>query len=1334
MKLSGPFFLILLTATSFSTQAASTDLFFSEYVEGSSNNKGLEIYNGTGATVVLDGNYSIEAYHNGSTTPSFTIALSGSITDGDVHVIANPSATFASDQTSGSLTFNGDDTLLLKHGDSIVDSFGQLGVDPGSAWGTGDTSSANHSLRRKPSISAGDIIPDNAFDPIDEWDGFAIDSFDGLGAHALDGIDPAPFVAGISPANGSTSVAIDTAFSVLFSEDVIVTPLVWYEITCSISGNVTANVTGGPAAYTISPTIQFTPGETCTLTVRADQVSDSAGNTMAVDEISGFDIASSANINLIFSEIMYDPASPEDNWEWIEIYNAGANTVDLSGFVIDDNNASAHPVANISGGSIAAGERAILFNADDLTASDFALAWGAGINLIPVTNWGAMALNNGGDRIALWADFASYSGDHAQHANALISFSYPDLGANTGSIYLVDLVDPTNPGNWLQSDLAGVVTPLGSVYASLNAGGNVGNELGSPGGSFLPQLVISEIMFNPASPEDNWEWIEIYNAGATSVDLSGFVIDDINASAHTSANIASGSIAPGQSAVLYNADDILAADFEAAWGAGINLVGVTNWGAMALNNGGDTLALWTDFASYSGDHAAHANALVSVAYPGDLDDGFGSIYLADLSDQASWSLSSNGAVSPLFTAYTSSGAGGNSGSDVASPGPNGGSTGPGPGEITLISTIQGDGASSPLAGETVTISAIVTAVFQGNGLPVPASNNELNGFFVQEEDVDADSDPNTSEGIFVFNTSTPVSVGDLVEVTGNVIEFFNLTEIGGGNSVNVISSANALPSATLISDLATARNSALDLERFEGMLLQFSQNMTVSEYFELGRFGEVVLFAGQRPFQFTHDNAPDITGFNTHQETIRLNRIIIDDASSAQNPPVIPFGRNGNALSRDNILRGGDTTSGLFGVLNYSFGEYKLHPVDGLNAGITSPVFLPGDSPRPLVAPEVGGRLKVAGFNVLNYFTTLDTGSPVCGPSGGLDCRGADNADELTRQTSKIVNALMDLDADIVGLVELENNSPFDANPGNTADALASLVDALNTAIGSATYAYIDSGTIGSDAIRVGLIYKSATIQPSGLPAVLDSSVDQAFIDSRNRPALAQTFEEIASGALLTVAVNHFKSKGSACDDIGDTDAGDGQGNCNGTRTSAAIALANWLASDPTGSGDADFLILGDLNASVDITIAGLGDLSSPSLGAFFIDVSFDNSLFGLDLVSFGDLLNGNAGDPLFSDRFVDDSVSGIVSLSETSFLFDFELDALQPASFTLATLDFTALATGSGALDFALIDLSDELGFSINDATGAGTTVTVPEPPMLALMSAGLIGIGFGRRRYQRR
>lgn len=102
---------------------------------------------------------------------------------------------------------------------------------------------------------------------------------------------------------------------------------------------------------------------------------------------------------------------------------------------------------------------------------------------------------------------------------------------------------------------------------------------------------------------------------------------------------------------------------------------------------------------------------------------------------------------------------------------------------------------------------------------------------------------------------------------------------------------------------------------------------------------------------------------------------------------------------------------------------------------------------------------------------------------------------------------------------------------------------------------------------------------PVGAHAILDSTVDPLFDDAKNRPALAQTFAQNANGQTFTVVVNHLKSKGSACDDVADPDVGDGQGNCNVTRANAAVALVNWLATDPTGSGDPDFLIIGDLNS-----------------------------------------------------------------------------------------------------------------------------------------------------------
>jgi predicted extracellular nuclease len=137
----------------------------------------------------------------------------------------------------------------------------------------------------------------------------------------------------------------------------------------------------------------------------------------------------------------------------------------------------------------------------------------------------------------------------------------------------------------------------------------------------------------------------------------------------------------------------------------------------------------------------------------------------------------------------------------------------------------------------------------------------------------------------------------------------------------------------------------------------------------------------------------------------------------------------------------------------------------------------------------------------------------------------------------------------------------------------------LNAATSPGNYSFIDTGVVGTDEIRVAMIYRPSVVTPVGAHAVLTSAVDPLFIDTLNRPALAQTFAENANGQRFTVVANHLKSKGSDCNAVGDPDTGDGQGNCNITRRNAATALANWLAADPTGSGDPDVLIIGDLNS-----------------------------------------------------------------------------------------------------------------------------------------------------------
>jgi predicted extracellular nuclease len=525
---------------------------------------------------------------------------------------------------------------------------------------------------------------------------------------------------------------------------------------------------------------------------------------------------------------------------------------------------------------------------------------------------------------------------------------------------------------------------------------------------------------------------------------------------------------------------------------------------------------------------------------------------------------------------------------------------------TAIHDIQGSGLASPLDGAVREVEGIVIGDFQNNAQP---DNGDLNGFFVQEEDADADANSLTSEGIFVFAPSAPdVAVGDVVRVQGTVDEFFSKTELTSVTDVVVCSSRVALPAPTMLSLPVTSLD---DFEPSEGMYVTFPQSLSISEYFNFDRFGEIVLTNG-RQFQPTAVYEPGSLEQMRLAEQNLLSRITLDDGRSGQNPdPAIH--PNGSIFDLSNRFRGGDTVANATGVLDYDFGLYRLQPTQGAD-------YTAQDA-RPGLPQDVGGNVKVASFNVLNYFTTLDNAGPICGPAAKQDCRGADTAEEFTRQRTKIIAAITALDADVVGLIELENDA--------TDTPLADLVSGLNDAAGAGTYAYIATGPIGTDAIKVAFIYQPANVTPLGSYAILDSSVDPAFLDTFNRPALAQTFQATDTGGIFTAVVNHLKSKGSDCNAVGDPDTGDGSGNCNLTRKAAAEALVSWLATDPTGSGDADFLVIGDLNSydkedPVDVLIAGAyTDLLDSVVGEFAYSYVFDGQLGYLDHALAGSALAG---------------------------------------------------------------------------------------------------------------
>jgi predicted extracellular nuclease len=513
--------------------------------------------------------------------------------------------------------------------------------------------------------------------------------------------------------------------------------------------------------------------------------------------------------------------------------------------------------------------------------------------------------------------------------------------------------------------------------------------------------------------------------------------------------------------------------------------------------------------------------------------------------------------------------------------------------LTLISSIQGSGEASPLVGETVIIGGSITGIFDG-----------LSGFYVQEEPEDSDGDPATSEGVFVFGDAPDGAViGDIVQVEGTVSEYVTS---GGASSLTEISSATSVlcdeAQVTVeATDVTFPVSAVSDLEAYEGMLVELPETMVIAEYFNFDRFGEVVV-SSERYLQPTALYEPGPAAVAA-AENYLLNRITIDDGRSNQNPnPAIHPG-NGQVFDLDNLFRGGDTITGITGVIDDTFGLYRLQPTEyGTYESVNE---------RPEAPDEVGGSLEVASFNVLNYFTTLDTGPDICGPNGDLDCRGANDATEFTRQRDKIIAALSVMDSDVVGLIEIENH------PGDV--PTADLVSGLNEELGAGTYDYIETGAIGTDAIRVAVIYKPGTVSPVGDFAVLDNSVDSRFDDTKNRPVLAQTFMDSTTGGLFTVAVNHLKSKGSPCDDVGDPDLGEGAGNCNVTRTMAAEAMVDWLADDPTGSGDSDSLIIGDLNSydkedPIDVLLAGgFTDLLRVLSGEDAYSYVFDGQIGYLD-------------------------------------------------------------------------------------------------------------------------
>ena len=648
----------------------------------------------------------------------------------------------------------------------------------------------------------------------------------------------------------------------------------------------------------------------------------------------------------------------------------------------------------------------------------------------------------------------------------------------------------------------------------------------NPCGGSTAQLVINEIDYDQPGTDDA-EFIEIKNVGGNAVNLAGYRLDLVNGNGdavYQSIDLPEMNLSPGDYYVVCGiADHVPNCDLDVE--PDTNLV---------QNGAPDAVALMreeliVDTVSYEGDTGAPYTEGSGAGLEDSPDFSYRSISRCpdgSDSDQNNVDFKPR-AVSPGLENH------------CAEPFTCGD-------PATSIHDVQGSGASSPLV---VTLGVIIEGVVVGDFQDTAA---QLGGFFVQEEEADADADPATSEGVFVYDDGFGVDVqpGDIVRVQGNVVEYYGLTELSSVSNVLVCSQGSSVAPTPVDLPLANLG----EWERYEGMLLTFSETLYATDTYNVGRYGEILLSAEDRLYTPTNVVLPGPAAISL-QDLNDRSQILLDDGSTVQNPAIVPY------LAADHTLRLGDTVTGLTGVLDYSFSIYRLHPTEPLS-------FRRENQRTPALANGDCG-LKVASLNVLNYFNGDGLGG------GFPTTRGASSPAELDRQREKLVDAILGLDADIIGLMELENDG---YRPGS---AIRELLDALNAAPSVHTYATIASGAafLGVDEITVGLIYRTEAVTPVG-PAATIALYPFDPVDNRNRQPLLQTFEDNNTGERLSVVVNHFKSKGGCPSDGSlNEDQGDGQGCWNELRTEAANQLANWLTFNPPGDSDPDIFIIGDLNA-----------------------------------------------------------------------------------------------------------------------------------------------------------
>lgn len=516
-----------------------------------------------------------------------------------------------------------------------------------------------------------------------------------------------------------------------------------------------------------------------------------------------------------------------------------------------------------------------------------------------------------------------------------------------------------------------------------------------------------------------------------------------------------------------------------------------------------------------------------------------------------------------------------------------------PGTVIPIAQIQGTGASTPLKGQTVTTEGVVTAAYPEGG---------KNGFYLQTAGSGGTSKSpgEASDGIFIYLGSNPAAadfpeIGASLTVTGTADEYFEATQI----TATLVADTPAPLAPVAATEIGTLPAGDEAREVYEGMLLRPTGDHTVTNNYTLNTHGTIDLAPGTEPFmQATDVHTPDTDPNSPVQQLMAeqaAQSITLDDGRTrnymnSDTATPLPWIAQDGGQSIKSLRTGDQVDFQNPVVLDYSFEAWTFQPtspVTGDTAGVDLPITWEDSRAAELGAmATVEGDFSVASFNVLNYFTSLGKdhncgsytdrdGAPVA--SRSCDVRGAYTQEAFNDQETKIVNAINLLDASVVSLEEIENTAAVTGRVSDRDHSLSELVDALNTAAGSAKWAYVKSPTeLGEDedVIRVAFIYQPAEVTPVGQSRIFN---DNAYTGLARQP-LAQEFRatDVADGETFIAIANHFKSKGSVS--RGDGDIGDGQGNNPNVRNAQAQAMVDHLNKQADWAGKPIF-ILGDLNA-----------------------------------------------------------------------------------------------------------------------------------------------------------